>query len=81
MKNIMIIVSILFYNIFIIRKIRFKKLILCGESDMDADKFIKFKNEFLKNGIENIIDRIITNHKMNENIINTYKYIQSLLNE
>ena len=57
------------------------QLIHCGESDMDEESFIKFKNELIKNGIEDIIDDIITNHKVNENIINTYNYIQSLLKE
>ena len=57
------------------------QLIHCGESDMDEVNFIKFKNELIKNGIEEIIDGILTNHKMNVNVINTYNYIKSLLNE
>ena len=57
------------------------QLILCGESNMDEGSFINFKNELLKNGIEEIIEDIITNYKIDENIINTYCYIQSLLEE
>ena len=57
------------------------QLIHCGESDMDEESFIKFKNEFTKNGIEEIIDHILINHKMNENNVYAYIYIKSLLKE
>ena len=57
------------------------ELIKRGESDLDEESLKNFKNKLIMNGMEEIIDDIIFNHKINENLIKLFNFIKLFLKE
>ena len=56
-------------------------LIIVGESELEGKSFQAFKNQLIISGMEEIIDDIVFNQKINEDLIKNLNLIKSTLKE